>query len=52
MRTAVLAGGITVVRSSVGFIEDDDEMMMDIVLWRLGYKLDSAWSKEKVHVEL
>ena len=45
MRTAILAGGIAVVRSGVGYVEDGDEVL-DIVLWRLGYRPDSAWSKK------
>ena len=45
MRTAILAGGIAVVRSGVGYVEDGDEVL-DVVLWRLGYRPDSAWSKK------
>ena len=37
MRTAILAGGIAVVRSGVDYVEDGDEGV-DIVLWRLGYR--------------
>ena len=49
MRTAILAGGIAVVRSGVDYVEDGDEVL-DIVLWRLGYRPDSAWSKtEDLH---
>ena len=44
MRTTILAGGIAVIRSGVGYVEDGDEVL-DIVLWRLGYRPDSAWSK-------
>ena len=41
-----MAGGIAVVRSGVGYVEDGDEVL-DVVLWRLGYRPDSAWSKKK-----
>ena len=50
MRAAILAGRITVVRSGVGYVEDGDEVL-DIVLWRLGYRPDSAWSKGRVPEE-
>ena len=36
-RTAILAGGIAVVRSGVGYVEDGDAVL-DFVLWRLGYR--------------
>ena len=44
-----MAGGIAVVRSGVGYVEDGDEVL-DVVLWRLGYRPDSAWSKKKSKV--
>ena len=47
MRTAILARGIAVVRSCVVFVEDGDEVL-DVVLWRQGYRPDSAWSNKKV----
>ena len=45
MRTAILAGEIAVVCSGVGYVEDGDEVL-DIVLWRLGYRPDSAWRND------
>ena len=47
MRTAIPAGGIAVVRSGVDYVGDGDEVL-DIVLWRLGYRPDSARSKKKL----
>ena len=41
-----MAGGIAVVRSGVAYVGDGDEVL-DIVLWRLGYRPDSAWSKKE-----
>ena len=49
MKTAILAGGIAVVRSGVVYVGDGDEVL-DLVLWRLGYRPDSAWSKKKKHL--
>ena len=46
MRTAILAGGIAVVRSGDVYVEGGDEVL-EVLLWRLGYRPDSAWSKKK-----
>ena len=46
MRTAVLAGGIAVVRSGMGYVEDGDEVL-HIVLWRLGYRPDRLEHKKR-----
>ena len=45
MRTSILAGGIGVVRS--GFVVMlRVQLRIEIVLWRLGYRPNSAWSKK------
>ena len=46
MRTAILAGGIAVVRSSVGCVEGGEEVLM--LFWRLGYKPDSVEEKKTI----
>ena len=51
MRTAILAAGIAVVRSVVVFVEDGVEVL-HVVLRRLGYRPDSAWSKRRLALSL
>ena len=48
MRSAILAGGIAVVRSGVVYIEVGGDEVLDVVLWRLGCRPDSAWSKKQI----
>ena len=45
MRTAILAGGIAVVRS--GFVVRLRVLLRLIFFWRLGYRPCSAWSPPK-----
>ena len=45
MRTASLAGGIAVVRSGVAYVEHGNEVL-DIVLWRLGYRPERVEQKK------